>query len=253
MGYEYLGMDFLGILRAELAAFGELLADHVDLAAPVESCGDWTVYDLVDHVGRGNMWVATAVAEDRGDYVGEPAPKDPAELRAWYAETTAAILAALSGDPERPAWTFTRLAPRNVGFWRRRRSHETAMHRWDLRNALGLPAETPVFPVDLAVDGVTEVFELFAPRMVERGLAVEPAAALRVTATDAGRSWTYGPGAAVAELAGPAGDLLLAIWGRTAVLGGTGGADAPGAPGGTLTWSGDRVAGEAVLRGPLVP
>ena len=155
MGYDYLAMDYLAVLRNGLASFGALLDGDVDLMTPVEHCGDWTLYDLVDHVGGGNMWVATAVAEHRGDYDGPAAPKDPAELRPWFDGTTEAILGALSADPETPAWTFTRLAPNNVGFWRRRRAHETSMHLWDARNALGLLDSEPAFPADVAVDGVS--------------------------------------------------------------------------------------------------
>lgn len=50
--------------------------------------------------------------------------------------------------------------PRTVAFWRRRRAHETLMHLWDGQNTFG-PADP--FDTDLAVDGITEVFELFAP------------------------------------------------------------------------------------------
>ncbi|MFE6925678.1 maleylpyruvate isomerase family mycothiol-dependent enzyme [Nocardia sp. NPDC057663] len=231
-------MDYLALLRAKLTSFGELVTADSDLATPVPSCGDWTLYDLVDHVGSGNMWVVTAVTELRGDYAGDPAPKDTAALRDWYETTADALVTTLSADPDREAWTFTRTMPRTVGFWRRRRAHETLMHLWDGRNALG--AAEPFDP-EIAVDGIDEVFELFAPRMIHRGLATAPEVALRVRATDADRSWTYGPGEPVAELAGTASDLLLALWARRS-------ASDP-----ALAWTGDRAAGERVLAGPLVP
>lgn len=231
-------MDYLAVLRAELASFGGLVTADADLATPIPSCGDWTLYDLVDHVGRGNLWVVTAVTELRGDYEGDPAPKDIAALREWYEATAGTLLTTLSADPDREAWTFTRTMPRTVGFWRRRRAHETLMHRWDGRAALGAAAP---FDPELAVDGIDEVFELFAPRMIHRGLATAPEVALRLRATDTDGSWTYGPGAPVAELAGTASDLLLALWARLS-------ASDP-----ALTWTGDRAAGERVLAGPLVP
>ncbi|MEV6772803.1 maleylpyruvate isomerase family mycothiol-dependent enzyme [Nocardia sp. NPDC051030] len=231
-------MDFLGILRDKLTSFGELIDADVDLGAPVPSCGDWTFYDLADHVGQGNMWVVTAVAELHGKYEGEPAPRDPGELRPWYDGTAAAIVEALSVDPETEAWIFARSMPRTVGFWRRRRAQETLMHLWDGQNALGT-AEP--FETELAEDGITEVFEMFAQRMIYRGLATAPEVALALRATDTGQSWTYGPGEAVAEISGTASDLLLALWGRTPA------SDA------VFTWTGDRAAGERVLAGPLVP
>jgi hypothetical protein len=45
----------------------------------------------------------------------------------------------------------------------------------------------------------------------------------------------------VAEVAGSASDLALLMWNRLA-------ADAAG-----LTWSGDRAAGERIVKAPLVP
>ncbi|MFD3745061.1 maleylpyruvate isomerase family mycothiol-dependent enzyme [Nocardia sp. NPDC058633] len=231
-------MDFLALLCAKLTTFGELLTPDTDLDAPVPSCGDWTFYDLVDHVGRGNLWVVTAVTELRGDGEGEPGPKDPESLREWYETTADAVVTALSADEDQQAWTFTRTMPRTVGFWRRRRAHETIVHLWDAQNALG--TAEPLDP-DLAADGIDEVFELFAPRMIHRGLAVEPEVALRLRATDTDTTWTYGPDEPVAELAGAASDLLLALWARKS------GAEAE------FTWDGDRAAGARVLAGPLVP
>ncbi len=112
------------------------------------------------------------------------------------------------------------------------------MHLWDAQNALG-GAEP--FDIALAVDGVSEVFELFAPRMIFRGLANEPGVAIRVTATDAAQSWTYGPGEPVAEVSGTASDLLLLLWARKA------------SSDQEIDWQGDREAGLRVLAGPLVP
>ncbi|MEU1207123.1 maleylpyruvate isomerase family mycothiol-dependent enzyme [Nocardia sp. NPDC005825] len=231
-------MDFLAVVREKLYEFGELITPEVELSAPVPSCGDWTFYDLVDHVGQGNLWVTAAVLEQRGDFQGEPAPKDVVGLRTWYDGTAKAMIDALSVDPETPAWTFTSQMPRKVGFWQRRRAQETLMHLWDGQDALGT---AEAFDPALASDGVTEVFELFAPRMIKRGLASEPTAAISVRATDTGDSWTYGPGAPAAELSGTASDLLLALWARKELD------DA------ALSWQGNWAAGKQVLAGPLVP
>ncbi|MFI6870512.1 maleylpyruvate isomerase family mycothiol-dependent enzyme [Nocardia sp. NPDC050406] len=231
-------MDFLAILRAKLTAFGELLTADVDLSTPVPHCGDWTFYDLVDHVCRGNEWVVTAVAEQRGDEQGTPAPRDPVELRPWFDATATALVTALSVDPATEAWTFTRSAPRTVGFWRRRRAHETAMHLWDAQDALG---KGEPFESELAADGIAEVFDMFAPRMIDRKLAPAPETAIQVRANDIGRIWVYGPGEPIAEIAAPVSDLLLLLWQRKA-------STDP-----EFSWQGDRVSGERVLEGPLTP
>jgi uncharacterized protein (TIGR03083 family) len=228
-------MDFLPALRRELDAFGATLDG--DLSAPVEHCGDWTLRDLAVHMGAGNLWVVTAVTEGHGDDYDEgAAPREQAALRAWWAETADALVETLSVDPSTAAWTL--FPPRTVGFWRRRRCQETLMHRWDAEHALG---QTRPMDAALAADGVAEVFDVMALRMIARGAATEPEQAIRLAATDSDRSWTYGPGEPVAELRGTAEDLLLMLWGREP-------RDAD-----SLIWSGDRPAGLAVLAGPLVP
>ncbi|MFE9427555.1 maleylpyruvate isomerase family mycothiol-dependent enzyme [Kitasatospora sp. NPDC006697] len=228
-------MDYLVALRRELDLLGAALDG--DLTAPVEHCGSWTVADLAVHVGAGNLWVVTAVREKHGrDYDEGAAPRDPAALRAWFAGSSEALIEALSVDPDTEAWTFA--VPHTVAFWHRRRAQETLVHRWDAEHALG--AVTPFDP-ELAADGVAEVFEIMAPRMISRGAATAPARAVRITATDAASSWTFGPGEPVAELRGTAQDLLLTLWGRLP------------REAGSLSWTGDREAGLAALAGPLVP
>lgn len=112
------------------------------------------------------------------------------------------------------------------------------MHLWDGQEALGI---VEPFEADLAADGIAEVFEMFAQRMVDRGLATQPEAAITVRATDTGQSWTFGPGEPIAEVAGSASDLLLLLWQRKAS------ADPE------FSWQGDRAAGERVIAGPLTP
>ncbi|MFD0852380.1 maleylpyruvate isomerase N-terminal domain-containing protein, partial [Actinomadura adrarensis] len=62
--------DYLACLRRDLDAFEGCLSG--DLVAPVEHCGDWTLHDLADHLGRGNLWSAAGVTEKRGDHEPEP-------------------------------------------------------------------------------------------------------------------------------------------------------------------------------------
>jgi uncharacterized protein (TIGR03083 family) len=225
---------FLPHLGRELAAFRACL--DADLATPVETCGDWTLYDLADHLGGGNLWSATAVRDGHGDLRPPAAPRGPAALAAWFDDTAAALLDALDTDPAAPAWTFH--PPHTAGFWMRRRFHETLIHRWDAQRALG----TAVAPDPaLAADGIAEVFEIMAPRQIARGRATEPAHAIRVHATDTGDRWTHGPGEPVGEIAGPATDLLLMLWGRLP------------RDHASLTRAGDRALTDAVLDGPLVP
>ncbi|MFF9208960.1 MULTISPECIES: maleylpyruvate isomerase family mycothiol-dependent enzyme [unclassified Streptomyces] len=226
--------SLLSCLRRELLAFRDCLSG--DLSAPVEHCGDWTLRELAEHLGASNLWAAVAVTEGRGDHAPPAAPRERAALAGWFEDTCATLLAALDTDPAAPAWTFH--PPHTVGFWQRRRCLEALVHRWDAEHALG--RARPLDP-ELAGEGVAEVFDTMAPRQVARGRARPPERALRLTATDTGGSWIYGPGAPVATLAAPAQDLLLLLWGRRA-LDGT-----------AFAWEGDERAGRRVLRGPLTP
>jgi uncharacterized protein (TIGR03083 family) len=161
---------YLGHLRQEFAAFGACLAGG-DLSAPVKHCGDWTLYDLADHLGGGNLWTAAGVTEQRGDYQAPAAPRDPAALATWFSGTCAVLLDALDADPAAPAWTIA--PPPTVGFWQRRRCLETVIHRWDAQNAAGTPAG---LDPGLADDGVAEVVDVMAPRQVRLGRTSRPGA-----------------------------------------------------------------------------
>lgn len=219
-------------LRLELDAFRVCLDG--DLSARVEHCGEWTLHDLADHLGGGNLWAATAVTAGHGDHPGAAAPREPAELARWFEGTADTLLKALDADPSAPAWTFH--PPHTVGFWQRRRCMETLIHRWDAEHAVGMVRP---FDPELAGEGVAEVFDTMAPRQIALGRARPPERALRLVATDTGGSWTYGPGTPVATLAGRVEDLLLLLWGRKAV------GDA------RFVWEGDEGAGRRILEGPL--
>jgi uncharacterized protein (TIGR03083 family) len=224
----------LAHLRRELAAFAACLTG--DLTAPVTPCAPWSVADLVAHLGEDNLWVVTAVTEQRGDYEGPPAPREPGALPAWFGQTSRALLAVLEQDPERPAWTI--YPPATVGFWRRRRALETLVHRWDAETALG---RASVLDPALAADGVAEVIDTMAPRQVTLGRSAPLGQALRLASTDTGESWVLGPGPPAATVSASAPDLLLLLWRRRL----------PGAP--EFRWDGDVAAGRAVLDSGLVP
>jgi uncharacterized protein (TIGR03083 family) len=226
--------SYLDHLRRDLGAFEACLAG--DLSARVRHCGSWTLYDLADHLGRGNLWAAAGVTEQRGDYESDPAPRGNAALARWFGETADVLLAALDADPSAPAWTIA--PPPTVGFWQRRRCLETVIHRWDAEHALG--AGGPLDPV-LAADGVAEVIDTMTPRQVRLGRIAAPAHAIRLAASDSLSSWVLGPGEPVATIRATAAELMLLLWGRLA----------PDDQ--ALTWEGDRDKAMATLAGSLVP
>jgi len=225
---------YLAHLSRELATFEACLGG--DLSVPIEHCGDWTLYDLADHFGRGNLWAAVATTENRGDYQAPVAPRDQADLMSWFHDASAVLLNALDADPATPAWTI--FPPPTVGFWQRRRCLEALVHRWDAEHALGVGG--PLDPV-LAGDGVAEVIDTMAPRQIKLGRASAPGHAVRLTATDTGSSWVWGPGDPVAMISATTAELLLMLWGRI-----SSGDQA-------ITWQGDRATAQVVLNGSLVP
>lgn len=223
---------YLAHLRREFRAFEACLAG--DLSARVTHCGHWTLYDLADHLGQGNMWAAVAVTDKHGGYDGPAAPRDRAALTSWFRGTCGTLLAAL--DPSSSAWTIA--PPPTVRFWQRRRCLETLIHRWDAEHALG--AAGPVDPA-LAADGVAEVVDTMVPRQVRLGRTAALPHAVRLRAGDTGSSWILGPGEPVATMDATAATLLLVLWGRLS-------AEDP-----AVTWNGDRHKALASLVGPLVP
>jgi uncharacterized protein (TIGR03083 family) len=224
--------DYLDHLRRELDAFEACLDG--DLSAPVEQCGDWTVYDLAEHLGSGNRWAAAAVTEKRGDR-RPPGPDDPADLVPWFRAGAADLLTTLDTDPATAAWSF--FPPHTVGFWQRRRTLEALVHRWDAEHALG---QSSTIDPALAADAVAEVLDTFVPLQLRRGRLSPQERAVGLRATDAETSWQLGPGEPVATAAGTAAHLMLLLWHRLD----------PEDP--AITWNGDHLAGRAVLAGPIV-
>jgi uncharacterized protein (TIGR03083 family) len=227
---------YLAHLRRDFGAFEACLSAAGDLSARVEHCGDWTLYDLADHLGRGNLWAAAGVTEQHGDHESRPAPRDPAALVTWLSGTCAVLLSALDADPSAEAWTIA--PPPTVGFWQRRRCLETLVHRWEAEHAIGVHG---AIDPELADDGVAEVVDTMAPRQVRLGRASAPRHAVRLVATDTRSQRTLGPGEPVAAVRATAADLLLMLWGRLA-------ADDP-----AIAWEDDSQEARATLGHALTP
>ncbi|BCJ26270.1 maleylpyruvate isomerase family mycothiol-dependent enzyme [Actinocatenispora sera] len=141
-------------LAADAARLRAVAADR--LAAPVPSCPDWSVDDLVRHVAQVYLHKVAAMQQ------GERPTNWPPDLDA---EPTLALFdrsfAELSAEFDRhsPAdstWTFYP-GDQTVAFWLRRMAQETAIHRIDAE--LAADAVTPV-PADLATDGIDEVLRI---------------------------------------------------------------------------------------------
>jgi uncharacterized protein (TIGR03083 family) len=198
--------DLVSLLRTQTAAFAALLSS--DLDAPVAHCPGWTLRDLADHLGGVHQWAAHAVVVGSPDLEPAPAPADG--LADWYAGHAAALVEVLAARPaDAPAWTMDPADP-TAGFWRRRQVHETTLHLWDARHALGQPA---AIEPELAWDGVLEVAGVMFPRQVRLGRVAALPAALRLIASDVDEVVTLGEGEAV-EVRASAEVLLRLLWHR---------------------------------------
>ncbi|WP_406299069.1 maleylpyruvate isomerase family mycothiol-dependent enzyme [Embleya sp. NBC_00888] len=221
----------LDILRAD----GELLArtaERVGLEAPVPSCPDWRIRDLLAHLGGVHRWAAFVVASGSPQRPNREetatlfqAPGDDVLLD-WYRGTHADLLKTLTTvEPDAPGWTFFE-APSALSFWARRQAHETAVHRVDVELAAGVPSTVPA---DFAADGIDELLTGFLSRP-RLDLVADPPLSIAIDPDDDPAAWTMRigtdgrrvePGAATADLtvSGPAEALYLLVWNRADATG----------------------------------
>lgn len=137
-----------------------------DLTARVPTCPDWSLRDLVVHVGGAHRWAGEIVRtrasaeipdEEVPDAEG-PGGDDPGALDAWLAEGAAETVAALrEAGPDTAVWTWA--WEQRTAFWARRMVHETVVHRADAALATGTVYE--VAP-DLAADTIDEWLQIVA-------------------------------------------------------------------------------------------
>lgn len=221
-------MDFAAALIDENAAFAGLL-EGADLSTPVPTCPEWTIGQLMRHVGRGDRWCAEIVAEktlepiDPRQVAGGKPPADPDEAITWLRAGARMLIDAVEASGSKtPVWTF--LGTRPAEWWIRRRLHETAVHRADAALALGVDF---VIESDAAADAISEYLErvvIRAAETVDSGGACPLAdgQSVHLHATDTQGEWTVtggsgritvdlGHGRATVALRGPARDLLLAL------------------------------------------
>ena len=192
--------------------------------ARVPSCPDWTLADLLAHVGRVHRWAATTVgvrAQERIPFGAIEAAPEPDARTAWVRAGAARLVDVLSGaDPDDAVWTL--VGPGTVAFWNRRQACETVVHRVDAQLAAG--TVEPVEPA-LAADAIDELLMLV--RLAPRGAPSDGGGnTLLISSTDHSCEWVVRSRAdggvdvesaaapADVTLRGSASDLLLLLTGR---------------------------------------
>lgn len=229
---------WLAALRSDAAACQAALHGPDVITAPVPSCPDWTVGDLLRHLGSIYQWVRGHAGRGVTDPpagpatvpADAPAATDPAVI-SWFEDQQTTLLGFLDAlDPDLPAWNRVPQAKTAV-FWHRRMAHETALHRWDIQVATGLPE-----PIEtkLAGDTVTEVLDTTLHTQRRQG-PTDVSGVVHLIASDLGQEWYVrlrGEGVALldtdtlldddehparAAASGTASDLALALWGRVSL------------------------------------
>lgn len=220
-------MDFLAAIRRDSDRF-YAIADGADPNRPVPSCPDWTVADLVWHLGEVHWFWASVVEMRASDpeavEAGKPdRPGDHAALVAWGRAQVDRMIGLLEATPDDVAvWTWAlRDSDHSVGFIRRHQVQEAAVHRWDLENAVtGRPQ--PIEP-DVASDSIDEMLAIVLPWGVRPDKPLS--GSVHLHCTDVEGEWFVHPDGQVepihakgdVAIRGTASNLLLALYKRIAL------------------------------------
>ncbi len=214
---------YLAHLRSEVAATTALLAE-ADPATMVPACPEWSIAQLVDHVGAVFGWANAAAASGERPPGFPTHTDDDPPIGEWFATRAATLIATLEGlDPDGDTWHHWPTDRLNR-VWQRRMAHEMAVHRWDLETALRPGAQ---IDAELASDGIDEFLDLYLRRTAGREGTARPSGDVHLHCTDVEGEWlialdddgyhlvrAHQKGAAA--LRGPAEALLLWCWGRLA-------------------------------------
>jgi uncharacterized protein (TIGR03083 family) len=212
--------DYISALRSNGNAAAQAARD-LPMETTVPSCPEWTLRDLAHHLGSHHRWVAGNLDQppDGKSFKRREEPPADEAIPDWLeagAEMLATKLAAT--DPAKPCWTWVPFDD-SVGFWARRTTHETAMHRWDAQNA---GSAVDAIDAELAADGVDEYLGILG---AFRGRRFPEAGSIHLHSTDTPGEWLVRLDAEGLQLTrehakgdvavrGPASDVLLVLMGR---------------------------------------
>jgi uncharacterized protein (TIGR03083 family) len=211
--------DYIAALRWNgQAAVNAARTTPMETAVP--SCPEWSFRDLAHHLGSHHRWVAGNLDQPPDGAPSKLREEPPADeaIADWLADGAEMLASKLEAtDPAQPCWTWVPYDD-SVGFWARRTTQETAMHRWDAQNA---GAAADAFEAELAADGVDEYLEILGAFRGRRF----PEGSIHLHTTDTPGEWlarlspegidvTREHAKGDVAVRGPASEVLLVFMGR---------------------------------------
>lgn len=182
-------------------------------AAKVPSCPEWTLLDLVSHIGEVQSFWANCIREGNPDapWQGEGAkPDSPQESGKWLRAQTRLLIDAIESTSDTsPCWTWWG-EPLTALAVSRHQIQEAEVHRWDAELAVSTPS--PI-PVDVAIDGIPEFLHVHRDAIQKVKLPH-----IQLSATDSKGSWHINESEIdTVTISGSASDLVLFLFGRCPV------------------------------------
>jgi uncharacterized protein (TIGR03083 family) len=210
------------------------LAEAATAAGPgaaVPTTPEWTVADLVAHLGQTQHWVAEIIEHRITDPARLPTalagvPADPGAWQGWLSASAQRVADACSDDAlDVPVFNAAGDERSGTRFWLTTMLNEAVVHGFDAAGAAGRPAG---IDADVAAALITHHFsmltsptwEMQRPESAQalRGtgqtlqwLATDGAGAWFVERGPEGATWQSGNREADVTVTGPAGSLLLTL------------------------------------------
>ena len=189
----------------------------------IKECPDWSVNDLMAHVGTVYGWVTSIIESRSLERPTTPFPTPPENnQREWAMNRLSTLLKIVrESDPMTPVWTFGK--DKNVGFFIRRMTHETLIH---MRDAESVIDEFIEVDGDVACDGIDEYIDGALQHSMNPNREFRyPDGSIHLHRTDGEGEWLIEPSGskivvsrqhAKGDVAvrGSAISLLLYLWGR---------------------------------------
>jgi uncharacterized protein (TIGR03083 family) len=199
-------VDAIAISSARIANI--LTPENYGMKVP--SCPEWTLLDLVIHVGQVQEFWSNNIREANADARWSrelTMPESDGDASTWMRNRTKSLIDAINfTSDDAPCWTWWK-EPRTAKAVSRHQVQEAEVHRWDAELTIGQPKP---LPLEIAIDGLTEY--LFVHRFAIEDLKLPH---IQFEATDTVGNWHINAISDPAVTArGTASDLALFLNGR---------------------------------------